>query len=74
MIALFLILGLGFAYQLLTQIVASTIILCGALPVLWAVGCPYLTVVSAVVIGSAYHEGRQRLAGAAAGEAAVEGN
>ena len=74
LIALFIILGLGFAYQLLTQIVASTIILCGALPVLWAVACPYLTVVSAVVLGSAYHEGKQKLLEGTADEPAAVGD
>ena len=73
LIAFFIILGLYFVFQMLTGFVIYSVVLCGLLPVLGAVVCPYLTVISAVLFGQAYREGRDTLAANPAEELLAEG-
>ncbi len=62
LIALLIIWGLAFIMQMLAQLIMYSIILCIALPVLMFVGSPYMSVISAVLLGQVYKEGVDALA------------
>jgi hypothetical protein len=57
LIALFLILSIGFAVQYLTMTLAYSFILCGIVPLLVIASVPYTGVLTAVLLGQAYREG-----------------
>ncbi len=62
MIAYFILVGLYISYSFVSYFISLTVVLCGLLPVLWAVSAPYLSVICGVVFGQAYREGLDTLA------------
>jgi hypothetical protein len=57
LIAMVILLGLSFTLNILIQVTIYSVILCALLPVLVFVSMPYLSVISAALLGQIYREG-----------------